>query len=62
MSNSVTFKSDLITMQDANKANAKKMVWFDGTNYHWVRLEAMQFTEIADGRYSTQLKMTQQIQ
>lgn len=59
---SSTFKSDLITMQDANKANAKKMVWFDGTNHHWVRLEAMQFTEIADGRFSTQLKMTQQIQ
>jgi len=59
---SSTFKSDLITMQDANKANAKKMLWFDGTNYHWVRLEEMVFTEIADGRYSTQLKMRQQIQ
>lgn len=59
---SSTFKSDLITMQNFNKANAKKMVWFDGTNHHWVRLEAMQFTEIADGRFSTQLTMRQQIQ
>ena len=59
---SSTFKSDLITMQDANKANAKKMLWFDGTNYHWVRLEEMVFTEIADGRFSTQLKIRQQIQ
>jgi len=59
---SSTFKSDLITMQDANKANAKKMLWFDSTNYHWVRLEEMVFTEIADGRFSTQLKMRQQIQ
>lgn len=59
---SSTFKANLITMQDANKSNAKKMVWFDGTNHHWIRLQAMQFTEIADGRWSTQLKMTQQIQ
>jgi len=59
---SSTFKANLITMQDANKADAKKMVYFDGTNHHWIRLEAMQFTEIADGRYSTTLKMTQQIQ
>ena len=59
---SSTFKSDLITMQNFNKANAKKMVWFDGTTHHWVRLEEMVFNEIADGRYSTQLKMRQQIQ
>ena len=59
---SQTFKDNLITMQNFNKANAKKMVWFDGTTHHWIRLEAMQFTEIADGRYSTTLKMTQQIQ
>ena len=59
---SSTFKSDLITMQDANKANAKKMLWFDSSNYHWVRLEEMTFTEIADGRFSTQLVLRQQIQ
>ena len=59
---SQTFKDNLITMQNFNKANAKKMVWFDGTTHHWIRLEAMQFNEIADGRYSTTLKMTQQIQ
>ena len=59
---SQTFKDNLITMQNFNKANAKKMVWFDGTTHHWIRLEAMQFNEIADGRFSTTLKMTQQIQ
>jgi len=59
---SQTFKDNLITMQNFNKANAKKMVWFDGTTHHWIRLESMQFNEIADGRYSTTLKMTQQIQ
>ena len=60
---SSTFKDNLITMQDAIKGEAKKFVWFDGTNYHWVRLDkSMQFTEIADGRWSTQIKMRQQIQ
>jgi len=59
---SQTFKDNLITMQNFNKADAKKMVYFDGTTHRWIRLEAMQFTEIADGRFSTTLKMTQQIQ
>jgi len=59
---SQTFKDNLITMQNFNKADAKKMVYFDGTTHRWIRLEAMQFAEIADGRFSTTLKMTQQIQ
>jgi hypothetical protein len=60
---SSTFKSDLITMQDALKGEAKKFVWYDGTLFHWVRLDKpMTFTEIADGRFSTQLVLRQQIQ
>ena len=60
---SSTFKTNLITMQDALKGEATKFLYFDGTNYHWVRLDKpMTFTEIADGRFSTQLKMRQQIQ
>jgi len=60
---SSTFKSDLITMQDHLKGESKKFVWYDGTNYHWVRLDKpLTFTEIADGRFSTQITMRQQIQ
>ena len=60
---SSTFKANLITMQDALKGEATKFLWFDGTNYHWVRLDRpMTFTEVADGRFSTQLRLRQQIQ
>jgi hypothetical protein len=60
---SSTFKSDLITMQDAIKGEAKKFLWNDGSNFNWVRLDKpMTFTEIADGRFSTQLVLRQQIQ
>ena len=60
---SSTFKSDLITMQNHLKGESKKMLWFDSSNYHWVRLDKpMTFTEIADGRFSTQLVLRQQIQ
>ena len=60
---SSTFKANLITMQDALKGEATKFLLFDGTNYHWVRLDRpMTFTEVADGRFSTQLRLRQQIQ
>ena len=60
---SSTFKTNLITMQDAIKGEAKKFVWYDGSSFHWVRLDKpMTFTEIADGRFSTQIVLRQQIQ
>ena len=60
---SSTFKSDLLTFEDANKAQGKKFLYYDGTNYNWVRLDRpMVFTEVADGRFSTQIVMRQQIQ
>jgi len=60
---SSTFKTNLITMQDALKGESKKFLWNDGTNFNWVRLDKpMTFTEIADGRFSTQLILRQQIQ
>ena len=60
---SSTFKSDLITVQDAIKGEAKKFVWYNGLSFNWVRLDKpMTFTEIADGRFSTQLVLRQQIQ
>lgn len=60
---SSTFKSDLITMQDAIKGEAKKFLWNDGSSFNWVRLDKpMTFTEIADGRFSLQITMRQQIQ
>lgn len=60
---SSTFKSNLITMQDALKGEATKFLYNDGSSFHWVRLDkSMTFTEIADGRFSTQLVLRQQIQ
>jgi hypothetical protein len=60
---SSTFKSNLITMQDALKGEATKFLYNDGTLFHWVRLDKpMTFTEIADGRFSTQIVLRQQIQ
>jgi hypothetical protein len=60
---SSTFKTSLTTMQDALRGESKKFVWNDGTTTHWVRLDKpMTFTEIADGRFSTQLVLRQQIQ
>ena len=60
---SSTFKTNLITMQDFLRGESKKFVWNDGTTTHWVRLDKpMTFTEIADGRFSTQIVLRQQIQ
>ena len=60
---SSTFKSNLITMQDALKGEATKFLYNDGTLFHWVRLDKpMTFTEIVDGRFSTQIVLRQQIQ
>ena len=60
---SSTFKANLITMQDALKGEATKFLYNDGSSFHWVRLDKpMTFTEIADGRFSTQLVLRQQIQ
>ena len=60
---SSTFKSNLITMQDALRGESKKFLYNDGSSFHWVRLDKpMTFTEIADGRFSTQIVLRQQIQ
>ena len=60
---SSTFKTNLNTMQDAIKGQGKKFLWYDGSSFHWVRLDApIGFTEISDGRFSTQIAMRQQIQ
>ena len=60
---SSTFKTNLITMQDALRGESKKFLYNDSSSFHWVRLDKpMTFTEIADGRFSTQLVLRQQIQ
>jgi len=60
---SSTFKTNLLSMQDDLKGQSKKFLWYDGSSFHWVRLiSPMTFNEIADGRFSTQIVMRQQIQ
>tara|TARA_X000001382_G_scaffold129609_1_gene122059 strand:- start:628 stop:1398 length:771 start_codon:yes stop_codon:yes gene_type:complete len=60
---SSTFKTNLIALQDANRGESKKFLWYDGSQYHWVRLaKPLTFTEIADSRFSTQITLRQQIQ
>jgi len=60
---SSTFKTNLITMQDALRGESKKFLYNDSSSFHWVRLDKpMTFTEIADGRFSTQIVLRQQIQ
>ena len=60
---SSTFKANLITMQDFLKGEATKFLYFDGSSFHWVRLDKpMVMSEIADGRFSTQIVLRQQIQ
>ena len=60
---SSTFKSNLITMQNSLRGESKKFLYNDGSSFHWVRLDKpMTFTEIADGRFSTQIVLRQQIQ
>ena len=60
---SSTFKTNLITFQDANRGESKKFVYYDGTTHHWVRLaRPLTFTEVADGRFSTSIQLRQQIQ
>tara|TARA_A100001515_G_scaffold135469_3_gene126428 strand:- start:319 stop:1089 length:771 start_codon:yes stop_codon:yes gene_type:complete len=60
---SSTFKSNLITMQNSLRGESKKFLYNDSSSFHWVRLDKpMTFTEIADGRFSTQIVLRQQIQ
>ncbi len=60
---SSTFKDNLLIMEGHLKAQGKKFLWNDGSTFHWVRLDKpMVFTEVADGRFSTQIILRQQIQ
>ena len=58
-----TFNSALPPIQDAIKGEAKHFLWYTAQHHHFVRLDKpMVMTEIADGRFSTQLVLRQQIQ
>tara|TARA_R110002020_G_scaffold432798_1_gene642860 strand:+ start:7369 stop:8127 length:759 start_codon:yes stop_codon:yes gene_type:complete len=58
---SETFKNNLLSMQDIVQ-NYQKFVYYDGTAYNYVRLDsAINFTEVAYQRYSTSIKLREQL-
>jgi hypothetical protein len=58
---SVAMKTSLETMRDTVQ-DFKKFVYYDGTNYHYVRLTGgLDFQEIAYQRYSTSIQLREQI-
>lgn len=56
-------KTSLETLRDNTEQDRFKFVYYDGTNYHWVRMSAdsLQFTEVAHSIYSTTMNLTQQL-
>lgn len=60
---SSAMKTSLETMRDIVGVD-KKFLFYDETSYHYVRMSAdsLQFTETAHLRYSTSIRLTQQLQ
>ena len=58
---SSTFKGNLASME-SDVTNFKKFVYYDGSAYHYVRLDApIKFTEVAYQRFSASLKLREQL-
>ncbi len=58
---SSTFKGNLASME-LDTTNYKKFVYYDGSAYHYVRLDApIKFTEVAYQRFSASLKLREQL-
>ena len=58
---SQTFKNNLVSFEQV-VTNFKKFVYYDGSAYHYVRLDApIKFTEVAYQRFSASLKLREQL-
>ena len=58
---SSTFKASLQSME-AEVQDYKKFLWYDETNYHYVRLESpIKYTEVAYQRYSASISLREQL-
>ena len=58
---SQTFRNNLAPME-ADVTNYKKLVYYDDSAYHYVRLDApIKFTEVAYQRFSASLKLREQL-
>jgi len=60
---SSTFKENLVSFRDAIEGDYKKFVYYDDSDYHWVRMSAdsMKMTEVAHNIYNTSLNMVEQL-
>jgi len=58
---SQTFKNNLVSFEQ-DVTNFKKFVYYDDSNYHYVRLDSpIKFTEVAFQRFSASLKLREQL-
>ena len=58
---SQTFKNNLVSFEQ-DVTNFKKFVYYDDSNYHYVRLDSpIKFTEVAFERFSASLKLREQL-
>ena len=57
------FKDDLVSFRDDVEGDYKKFLYYDDTDYHWVRMSAdnLTMTEVSHNIYSTSLEMTEQL-
>jgi len=60
---SSTMRTSLEAMRDACGGPLKKFLYYDETSYHWVRMteDSLNFTEVSNGRYSTNITLIEQL-
>tara|TARA_R100000742_G_C4279324_1_gene103593 strand:+ start:5493 stop:6269 length:777 start_codon:yes stop_codon:yes gene_type:complete len=58
-----TYKTSLETMRDSVDLSHHKFLYYDGSEYIYVRMsdDSLQFTEVAFGVYDTKIKLTEQL-
>ena len=58
---SSSMKTSLESVRDSVQDH-KKFIYYDETNYHYVRMSGLDFTEVAYQRYSTNISLREQLQ